>query len=413
MFRGTASYYTRYRPGYPLELLEELGVAAGLDGTGMLLDLGCGPGTIAIPLARHVEQVVAVDREPEMLEELRRLAPANVVALEASAEDVDASWGTFRLATIGRALHWFDGELVLARLVGVTPAVALLGDSLDESEALRTVLEIARELLGERSPMREPGVRYEDALAASAFSRGRRAVGDGRAHVDGGGADRLRLLDLVRIRAAGRRTAGRVRGGASCATAAAVPGAGAGLSAPRAAPVVTDWEAVAAAKGARYEAQHGELDERALVRLGNVAYAAGLALLMAGSAAAVPWLDRAAARWRESWDRGAATDAWGRPVGALKAALLAGDERSVGELARWTLSLGPIDAASSIGLYAATLALLALGRFDEATASGMTLCGREDFPGDVAGALTAIAAGDHARLSAAVGSVVAVVRDAA
>ncbi len=171
MFRGTASYYTRYRPGYPLELLEELGVAAGLDGTGRLLDLGCGPGTIAIPLARHVEQVVAVDREPEMLEELRRLAPANVVALQASAEDVDASWGTFRLATIGRALHWFDGELVLERLVGVTPAVALLGDSLDESEALRTVLEIARELLGERPPMREPGVRYEDALAASAFSR--------------------------------------------------------------------------------------------------------------------------------------------------------------------------------------------------------------------------------------------------
>jgi hypothetical protein len=170
--------------------------------------------------------------------------------------------------------------------------------------------------------------------------------------------------------------------------------------------VVTDWEAVAAEKEARYEAQHGELDERALVRLGNVAYAAGLALLMAGSAAAAPWLDRAAARWRESWDRGAATDAWGRPVGALKAALLAGDERAVDELARWALSLGPIDAASSIGLYAATLALLALSRFDEAAAPSATLCARDDFPDDVAGALTAIAAGDHARLSAAVGSVV-------
>jgi hypothetical protein len=34
------------------------------------------------------------------------------------------------------------------------------------------------------------------------------------------------------------------------------------------------------------------------------------------------------------------------------------------------------------------------------------LCARDDFPDDVAGALTAIAAGDHARLSAAVGSVV-------
>jgi hypothetical protein len=169
---------------------------------------------------------------------------------------------------------------------------------------------------------------------------------------------------------------------------------------------MTDWETVAAAKEARYEAQHGELDERALVRLGNVAYATGLALLMAGSDAAAPWLDRAAARWRESWDRGAATDAWGRPVGALKAALLAGDERSVGELALWTLSLEPVGAASSIGLYAATLALLALGRFGEAAVPGATLRGRDDFPDDVAAGLTAIAAGDHARLSVAIDSVV-------
>ena len=170
MFRGTAPYYVRYRPGYPLELLEELGVAAGLDGTGRLLDLGCGPGTIAIPLAPHVEQVLGVDSEPEMLDELRRLAPSNVLAVEASAEEVDASWGTFRLVTIGRALHWFDGELVLSRLVGMTSAVALLGDSLDQSEALRSVLEISRDLLGEWPPMREPGIGYEQALADSAFS---------------------------------------------------------------------------------------------------------------------------------------------------------------------------------------------------------------------------------------------------
>ena len=169
MFRGTAPYYVRYRPGYPDDLLEQLSAAAGLDGTGRLLDLGCGPGTVAIPLAARVEEVLAVDREPEMLDELRRLAPPNVVALEASAEDVGPAWGTFRLATIGRALHWFDGERVLVRLVAVTPAVALLGDALDQSEALSAVLEIARELLGEQPPMREPGIRYEQALAGSAF----------------------------------------------------------------------------------------------------------------------------------------------------------------------------------------------------------------------------------------------------
>ena len=41
MFKGTAPYYARYRPGYPPELLVRLAAAAGLDGTGRLLDLGC------------------------------------------------------------------------------------------------------------------------------------------------------------------------------------------------------------------------------------------------------------------------------------------------------------------------------------------------------------------------------------
>src|SRR5438874_7913898 len=92
-------------------------------------------------------------------------------------------------------------------------------------------------------------------------------------------------------------------------------------------------------KRERYEEGLGRLepgDERALVRLGNVAYAAGLAQLMDGNAAgAREWLQRAAARWRESWDAGDGSDAWGRPIGALKASLLAGDEAAVEELAPW------------------------------------------------------------------------------
>ncbi|HST18199.1 MAG TPA: class I SAM-dependent methyltransferase [Gaiellaceae bacterium] len=170
MFRGTASYYARFRPGYPPELLDQLADAAGLDGTGRLLDLGCGPGTIAIPLAPRVAEVIAVDNDIEMLEELSRFAPPNVVAVEAAAEDVGGRFGTFRLVTIGRAIHWFDGGRVLEQLRSVTSAVALLGDSLDDSEAMSAVLQIARELLGDRPPMRAPGIRYEQALAASPFS---------------------------------------------------------------------------------------------------------------------------------------------------------------------------------------------------------------------------------------------------
>src|SRR5262245_49147677 len=163
-----------------------------------------------------------------------------------------------------------------------------------------------------------------------------------------------------------------------------------------------NWIAVADAKKARYGAQHGELDERSLVRKGNAAYAAGLALLMAGDPEAAVWFRRAAARWRESWSGG---ESWGRPIGALKASLLARDEAAVDELAHWTLELGTATVDSPIGRYAATLALLALGRWPEARHVAETLRGREDFPADVADALAAVAAADVVGYAVAVESV--------
>ena len=169
LFRGAAPFYARFRPGYPAELLDLVAAGAGLDGTGRLLDLGCGTGNVAIPLASRVEEVVAVDVDPEMLAELRRSAPSNVRAVVARAEDVDESFGTFRLVTIGAALHWFESALVLDRLAAITPAVALLGESIEQSEAMSTVLAVAEQLLGKRPKATSATIRFEQALAASAF----------------------------------------------------------------------------------------------------------------------------------------------------------------------------------------------------------------------------------------------------
>lgn len=165
-----------------------------------------------------------------------------------------------------------------------------------------------------------------------------------------------------------------------------------------------DWIPAAEAKKSRYEEQFGDLDERSLVRKGNAAYAAGLALLMAGDAESAEWFRRAAARWRESWSGG---ESWGRPVGALKASLLAGDEAAVEELGSWTLELGTATADSPIGRYAATIALLALGRWPEARHVAESLRERDDFPHDVADALAYISARDVAGYVEAVESVVA------
>jgi hypothetical protein len=169
-----------------------------------------------------------------------------------------------------------------------------------------------------------------------------------------------------------------------------------------------DWRERYESAAARYAAgETRELDERQLVQLANSAWAAGLSLRMDGDRErAASWLRRSAERYRESWDAGGAPDAWGRPLGALKALLIAGDDAS--ELARWTLEtcLGVryLDMSlSPIGRYAGAFALLVLGRDEEAGEVATTL--GDGFPGDVADSLGALARHDAARYRAAVASV--------
>ncbi|HEY2182591.1 MAG TPA: hypothetical protein VGH18_00320 [Gaiellaceae bacterium] len=169
-----------------------------------------------------------------------------------------------------------------------------------------------------------------------------------------------------------------------------------------------DWRERYERAAARYATgETRELDERQLVQLANSAWAAGLFLLMDGDREkAAVWLRRSAERYRKSWNAGGAPDAWGRPLGALKALLIAGDDAS--ELARWTLEtcLGVrhLDVSvSPIGRYAGVLALLVLGRDEEAGEATASL--GDGFPGDVADALAALARLDAARYRAAVASV--------
>jgi hypothetical protein len=150
------------------------------------------------------------------------------------------------------------------------------------------------------------------------------------------------------------------------------------------------------------------------VLLGNASYGAGLALLMAGrDDEAGEWLHRAAAHWRESWTDATPTS-WGRPIGVMKALLLAGDDAGAVEAAEWALTLECENAESPIGRYAATLALLVSGRDSDARHQSISIQEREDFPPAVADALAFIAAHDPVAYTEAVEAVLEsfVTRDA-
>jgi SAM-dependent methyltransferase len=136
LFTGTAWHYARYRPGYPRMFFDDLVQRLHLDGTGRLLDLGCGTGQLTLPLAEHVAEAVGMDPEPEMLAEAARQAQAaqiiNATWIQGNSADIAGELGRFRLVTMGRSFHWMDREQVLAGLDDIVDddgSVVLANDS--------------------------------------------------------------------------------------------------------------------------------------------------------------------------------------------------------------------------------------------------------------------------------------------
>jgi hypothetical protein len=163
-----------------------------------------------------------------------------------------------------------------------------------------------------------------------------------------------------------------------------------------------DWEEHAEREEARYADGLARLPEdpdgrqKQLVRVAMAATGAGLARLMQGRRAeASGWLARSAERFRES-HADAPPGSWGRLIGAVKARVLAGDWAGAAADAEWTLEQGPAEAESPIGRYAAALALLVLGRDEEAAglAEGLQEEDEAAFPSAVADALSGLAGSD-------------------
>ena len=165
---------------------------------------------------------------------------------------------------------------------------------------------------------------------------------------------------------------------------------------------MVDWAEHARREDERYrdgearlpDAEGQDARQRQLTRMGNAAGGAGLARLMDGNTKdARDWFARAVARYRESYEL-APPGSWGRPIAILKARILAGDWDGAEADARWTLEEGAAEAQSPIGRYAATLALLVLGRDQEARVLADGLRTHDDFPAPVGDALAFIAAQD-------------------
>jgi SAM-dependent methyltransferase len=182
-FRSTVPYYARYRIPYPDGLIEFVANRFALEPGHRVLDLGCGPGPLAIGFARLGMAVTAMDPEPAMLAAARgcaRQAGVTLNLVQASSYDLGPGLGQFRLVTMGRSFHWMDRHATLAALDGVverTGGVALFGNRRIELpgpkwhalvEQLRN--EFVPEQMVARCQRRAQAEPHEAVLLQSAFS---------------------------------------------------------------------------------------------------------------------------------------------------------------------------------------------------------------------------------------------------
>ncbi len=123
------------RPAYPPEvftILNELIV----DAPRVVLDVGCGTGNIARPLAEYVERIDAVDLSLPMLERARKLPGGDspkIRWMHGRAEDVELE-PPYALVTAGESLHWMEWDVVLPRLVRVLTPHGLLAIAFVEEQ---------------------------------------------------------------------------------------------------------------------------------------------------------------------------------------------------------------------------------------------------------------------------------------
>jgi len=112
LYAGSAGHYVLGRVPYPPQVAQTLVESLGLDRTGVMLDVGCGPGSLTLLLAPYVAEAIGVDADSDMLTTAASIATRrgiqNVRWKHLRAEHLPGDLPSPRVITLAQSFHWMD-----------------------------------------------------------------------------------------------------------------------------------------------------------------------------------------------------------------------------------------------------------------------------------------------------------------
>lgn len=109
-FPDRVAEYVKYRPGYPLEVLDTLRSLCALNQKSVIADIGSGPGNLARLFCEAGNEVFAVEPNAQMRDAGQQLLGTfpRYHSIAGTAEETQLDSGSVDFVTAAQAFHWFD-----------------------------------------------------------------------------------------------------------------------------------------------------------------------------------------------------------------------------------------------------------------------------------------------------------------
>ncbi len=139
LFSGKASIYSRYRPGYPKDLIEILMKETGFNQGWVVADIGSGTGILSRLFLENGNRVYCIEPNSDMRSESVKYNSGfqNCTVLNGTAENTGLESNSVDIAVAGQSFHWFDpvaARIEMIRILKDGGYAALIWNNRSEDE---------------------------------------------------------------------------------------------------------------------------------------------------------------------------------------------------------------------------------------------------------------------------------------